>query len=360
VGDAPEVPAGTSASPRDGAVRREEVLEALRRFGIAEARVRVVPRGSKRAPKFLVEHRGERLLLKRRRPNGGAASDVGAEIQAALAERGFRVPAIRRDLEGRSVAVVGGSAWELVEFVEGARYPRTVGAGSSAGAMLATLHRVLETMRTPGTRSASFHDSPLVRRTLEGVAEDAAASLHADRLRRVRRFADRYEQAAARVRPIWPEIPRSLLHGDFHPGNLLFEGDSVVAVLDWEAVREDASLAEFASAAFHFSLPSGLLAENAPPPEAARSPGSLRGRFRRRSRGARPGDRRTDDGGGDRGSGIPAGRGLRRRALRADPLRDRGDARLARVRGGVDRALDRAVEARVSLTFFTLAGRSHG
>jgi Ser/Thr protein kinase RdoA (MazF antagonist) len=270
VGDAPEVPAGTSASPRDGAVRREEVLEALRRFGIAEARVRVVPRGSKRAPKFLVEHRGERLLLKRRRPNGGAASDVGAEIQAALAERGFRVPAIRRDLEGRSVAVVGGSAWELVEFVEGARYPRTVGAGSSAGAMLATLHRVLETMRTPGTRSASFHDSPLVRRTLEGVAEDAAASLHADRLRRVRRFADRYEQAAARVRPIWPEIPRSLLHGDFHPGNLLFEGDSVVAVLDWEAVREDASLAEFASAAFHFSLPSGLLAENAPPPEGLR------------------------------------------------------------------------------------------
>jgi Ser/Thr protein kinase RdoA (MazF antagonist) len=270
VGDAPEVPAGTSASPRDGAVRREEVLEALRRFGIAEARVRVVPRGSKRAPKFLVEHRGERLLLKRRRPNGGAASDVGAEIQAALAERGFRVPAIRRDLEGRSVAVVGGSAWELVEFVEGARYPRTVGAGSSAGAMLATLHRVLETMRTPGTRSASFHDSPLVRRTLEGVAEDAAASLHADRLRRVRRFADRYEQAAARVRPIWPEIPRSLLHGDFHPGNLLFDGDSVVAVLDWEAVREDASLAEFASAAFHFSLPSGLLAENAPPPEGLR------------------------------------------------------------------------------------------
>lgn len=270
MGDAPEDPAGTPASPRDGAVRREEVLEALRRFGIAEARVRVVPRGSKRAPKFLVEHRGERLLLKRRRPNGGAASDVGAEIQAALAERGFRVPAIRRDLEGRSVAVVGGSAWELVEFVEGARYPRTVGAGSSAGAMLASLHRVLETMRAPGMRSASFHDSPLVRRTLEGVAEDAAASLDADRLRRVRRFADRYEQAAARVRPIWPEIPRSLLHGDFHPGNLLFDGDSVVAVLDWEAVREDASLAEFASAAFHFSLPSRLLAEDAPPPEGLR------------------------------------------------------------------------------------------
>lgn len=270
MGDAPDEPAGTPASPEGGKVRRDEVMDALRRFGIAEARVRLVPRGSKRAPKFLVEHRGERLLLKRRRPNGGAASELGAEIQAAMAERGFRVPAIRRDLEGRGVAIVDGAAWELVEFVEGDRYPRTAGAATSAGAMLATLHRALEAMWTPGMRRASFHDSPLVRRTLEGVAEDAAASLDADRLRRVQRFVDRYEQAAARVRPIWPEIPRSLLHGDFHPGNLLFIGEQVASVLDWEAVREDAPLAEFASAAFHFSLPSRLLAEDAPIPAALR------------------------------------------------------------------------------------------
>ncbi|MGA1057665.1 MAG: phosphotransferase enzyme family protein [Phycisphaerales bacterium] len=270
MGDVPDEPAGTPASPEGGAVRREAVLEALRRFGIAEARVRILPRGSRRAPKFLVEHRGGRLLLKRRRPNGGAASELGAEIQAALAERGFRVPAIRRDLEGRSVAVVEGAAWELVEFVEGDRYPRTAKAASSAGAMLATLHRALEAMWTPEVRHASYHDSPLVRRTLEGVAEDAAASLDADRLRQVKRFADRYEQAAAAVRPVWPEIPRSLLHGDFHPGNLLFDEEQVVAVLDWEAVREDAPLAEFASAAFHFALPAKLLAEDAPLPDGLR------------------------------------------------------------------------------------------
>lgn len=270
MGDAPQHPAGSPNPPDRGSISRETVMDALRRYGIAEARVRLVPRGSKRAPKFLVEHRGERLLLKRRRPTVAADSEFGAEIQAALAERGFRVPAVRRDLEGRSIAIVDGAAWELVEFVEGDRYPRTAAAASSAGAMLASLHRVLATMRSVQPRRASFHDSPLVRRTLEGVAEEAAARLDTERLRRVQAFADRYEQAASRVRAVWDELPRSLLHGDFHPGNLLFAGESVAAVLDWEAVREDAPLAEFASGAFHFALPPKLLAEEHPLPAGLR------------------------------------------------------------------------------------------
>ena len=270
MGDAPQDPAGTPTPPDRGSISHAEVREALRRYGIAEARVRIMPRGSRRAPKFLIEHRGERLLLKRRRPTAAADSEFGAEVQAALAERGFQVPAVRRDLEGRSVAIIEGAAWELVEFVEGERYPRTAAAASSAGAMLASLHRVLATMRSPQPLRASFHDSPLVRRTLEGVAEDAAGSLDAERLRRVQAFADRYEQAGSKVRPVWDELPRSLLHGDFHPGNLLFTDERVAAVLDWEAVREDAPLAEFASAAFHFALPSKLLAEEHPLPEALR------------------------------------------------------------------------------------------
>lgn len=270
MGDAPQHPAGSPNPPDRGSISREMVMEALRRFGIAEARVRLVPRGSRRAPKFLVEHRGERLLLKRRRPTAGADSEFGAEIQAALAERGFRVPAVRRDLEGRSIAIVDGAAWELVEFVEGDRYPRTAAAAAGAGAMLASLHRVLASMRSPQPRRASFHDSPLVRRTLEGIAEDAAAALDTERLRRVQAFAYRYERAASQVRAVWDELPRSLLHGDFHPGNLLFDGERVAAVLDWEAVREDAPLAEFASGAFHFALPSKLMDQEHPLPEGLR------------------------------------------------------------------------------------------
>lgn len=270
MGDAPKDPDGSRHPPDRGPIAHEAVMEALRRFGIAGARVRLVPRGSKRAPKFLVEHRGERLLLKRRRPTVGAGSEFGAEVQAALAERGFRVPAVRRDLEGRSIALVDGAAWELVEFVEGERYPRTVAAASSAGAMLASLHRVLASMRSPQPRRASFHDSPLVRRTLEGLVEDAAANFDTDRLRRVKAFADRYEQASSQVRSVWNDLPQSLLHGDFHPGNLLFSGEAVAAVLDWEAVREDAAIAEFSSAAFHFSLPSKLLAEEHPLPGGLR------------------------------------------------------------------------------------------
>lgn len=270
MGDAPQDPAGPSPTPEGGSVSRDEVMDALRRFGIVEARVRIVPRGSKRAPKYLVEHRGERLLLKRRRPTAAADSDFGGEVQAALSERGLRVPAIRRDLEGRCVAIVGGSAWELVEFVEGDRYPRTAAAAASAGAMLATLHQALESIRPAQPRRGSYHDSPLVRRTLEGVAEDAAASLDAERLRRVKAFADRYELAASQARAAWGGLPRALVHGDFHPGNLLFSGEAVAAVLDWEAVREDAPLAEFASAAFHFALPPKMLAEGHPLPDGLR------------------------------------------------------------------------------------------
>lgn len=254
-------PTGDVADPTP-----QELAEVLDAFGIpGPRRVRALARGSRRAPKFVVESASGRFLLKRRRDGAGV---FALELQAHLAERGLKVPAVARTRRGEFVARCGEHRWELVEFLEGNRYERGEAAARSAGAALRVLHDTLASVSAPMNMRASYHDSTLVRRALESAREEAGTPLDAERLRRVAALSARYEAAAAAVRPHWSGLPASLVHGDFHPGNLLFKADAVAAVLDWEAVRLDARLAEFASAAFHFSLPSRAV--ESPPREGLR------------------------------------------------------------------------------------------
>jgi aminoglycoside phosphotransferase (APT) family kinase protein len=49
--------------------------------------------------------------------------------------------------------------------------------------------------------------------------------------------ADLHARIHAILAPVWPHLlaePPALLHGDFWPGNLLWQGDHLAAILDWE------------------------------------------------------------------------------------------------------------------------------
>ena len=51
--------------------------------------------------------------------------------------------------------------------------------------------------------------------------------------------------------------PRALLHGDFWPGNLLWKGDQLVGVLDWEDAAYGDPLSDLACAALELSYVAG-------------------------------------------------------------------------------------------------------
>ena len=76
-------------------------------------------------------------------------------------------------------------------------------------------------------------------------------------------LAKAYRQAAAKVEKLgfgdWPNL---ILHGDWHPGNLLFEAGRVNAVLDFDSARIEPRMSDIANAALQFSMQMST-AENA-------------------------------------------------------------------------------------------------
>jgi aminoglycoside phosphotransferase len=72
---------------------------------------------------------------------------------------------------------------------------------------------------------------------------------------------ERVVRAVARLRLLAPDQPEVLCHGDFHPGNVLFDADADadVGVVDWSAARIEAAEADVANCRAELALIGGDL-----------------------------------------------------------------------------------------------------
>jgi aminoglycoside phosphotransferase (APT) family kinase protein len=146
-------------------------------------------------------------------------------IMAALHAAGLPVPAIP---VLTSDPVVDGRPFVLMEAVDGDRIEKTGGAEKPleiAGSAVQVLKQI--------------HALPLEQ---TGIGDEPPLGLGAEMLRWLwlierapveltGRAGELGGLLAARVPD---ERPPTLVHGDFHYGNMLFRGSAVVAVLDWE------------------------------------------------------------------------------------------------------------------------------
>jgi homoserine kinase type II len=74
----------------------------------------------------------------------------------------------------------------------------------------------------------------------------------------VKRIEDAYVHAAAQVNQLGlAEWESQIVHGDWHPGNMLFRNKRVVAVIDYDAARRQQRVIDFANGALQFSILGG-------------------------------------------------------------------------------------------------------
>jgi aminoglycoside phosphotransferase (APT) family kinase protein len=146
-------------------------------------------------------------------------------IMAALHSAGLPAPAIPVQTAD---PVVDGRPFVLMEAVEGSRIEK---AGAEqrpldiAGSAIQVLKRL--------------HALPLDK---TGIGEEAPVTLQAEMLRwlwLIDRAPQELTKRAGELGALLAErVPReraaTLVHGDYHYGNMLFRGPEVVAVLDWE------------------------------------------------------------------------------------------------------------------------------
>jgi Ser/Thr protein kinase RdoA (MazF antagonist) len=221
-------------------------------------------RGSRRSPKLLLRTAHGLFLLKRRARGRDDLERVvfSHALLKHLQRRGFPVPALltTRDTH-ESLLVWQNHVYELFEFVDGQRYDGSLEQTMAAGKALARFHHSARDLDTDWLPPAGgFHDSAHVRSGLNSIptttaAHDSVVGHEAELLATTQELYERYDQSADAVNALgltgWTPW---VVHGDWHPGNMLFRGTRVVVVLDFDSARFMPRVVDVANGMLQFSM----------------------------------------------------------------------------------------------------------
>lgn len=233
-------------------------------------------RGSRKSPKVILSTTTGRYLLKRRAKGRDDPSRValGQSIQQSLHAIGFPTPRILPTKQhNQSMLSLGHRIYEVFDFVAGDVFDRTPAPCEDAGRVLATMHRELAALNTHiPAPTWSYHDDSRTRNHLKtlmhGASTDAASlaarapSAHAIAGAMPTQLLSVYRTAAHKANDLLAQCTPasrvthtpSLLHGDFHPGNMVFRDGRVAAVLDFDTARIGLPITELANGLLQFSL----------------------------------------------------------------------------------------------------------
>ena len=238
----------------------EELADVLSRYDIGKIRkvMRLVG-GSKHAPKIVVTTTQGRFLLKRRLRDKDDVYRVAFAhaVQSHLAKRYFPVaPLVATRDEFGTILQLSNNVYELFKFVGGVRYTGSAEATIDTGRQLAKFHQYLTDFKFEWEPlKASCHNSTMVRRHLKTIASDILQSNE----RKVHRCGEElmslYNSASVQVNQLdFDSWPKQVVHGDWHPGNMLFNKDKIVAVFDFDSVKIAQPVTDLANAMLQFSL----------------------------------------------------------------------------------------------------------
>lgn len=224
--------------------------------GVIES-VKEFRRGSSRAPKVALKTSQGSFLLKRRSASLARSPRVALShaVQARLAEKGFPLPRLLSTrTDGRTALELSGHVYEMFEFVAGNAYDSSLDATGDAGRLLGFFHRLLADFDTRVHQAgvSSYHNARSIVEQCSVIAERLPG---AEARAVVERLRGAYADAAYRVETAGiASWPIQLIHADWHPGNMVYRGSRVIAVIDYDTVRLSARAIDIANGALQFSM----------------------------------------------------------------------------------------------------------
>ena len=232
----------------------DEVTQILSRYDIGSiSSVRAYQRGSSRAPKALIESDQGEFLLKRRAPGRDDPKRIKFEhtVHRELRKAGYPVAEIMGSRRSQSTAIHGSHGiYELFRFIRSNRCDGTPSQLEACGATLSDFHGILNDFEYSMPHASGFHDVSRINRHM-----DKYSKRFNRRSRRVcNEIRDCYTEAAQSVDSLgWSKWSTTIVHGDWHPGNVLFGDQSKVrVVLDFDNVRREPRIVDIASGILHF------------------------------------------------------------------------------------------------------------
>lgn len=194
-------------------------------------------RGASASPKFIIEAELGTFLLKRRARGLDDPFRVAFdhEVQLKLRELGFPAPRLvgTRD-DNNSMLQIDGRVHELFVFVKGDRFDASTNHCRQAGRSLGRLHRLLTGFKPSWPTGPARGDG----RAVVEAAVVKLSPVSSDLARIVEDLAGLFErsrEASANRTAPQPVI----VHGDWHPGNMLFGPTATAGVFDYDNARVD-------------------------------------------------------------------------------------------------------------------------
>jgi homoserine kinase type II len=264
----PEPPPHVGAAQDDrGQHERFETAELailLSHYDLGVIReIRPYLRGSRLAPKLIIRAQRGDFLLKRRAPGKDDPYRVAFahDLQVFLALRGYPVARlVGTRAENNSMLQMNGRIYELFEFASGRHFDQSPQGAEQAGKALGSLHRLLASHRPKFEPPVgSYHAASGLDARFDQVLSAVSMvepQLDQESLKSTCAFLRKsYHEAARRAEECgYSTWPRGVIHGDWHPGNLIYREGMVVAVLDFDSARLEPRMADVANAALQFSM----------------------------------------------------------------------------------------------------------
>jgi Ser/Thr protein kinase RdoA (MazF antagonist) len=261
------VVSGTGTS-RPGGTREqfsaEELSIVLSHFdiGVIDSIVEF-PRGSRKAPKLLIVSEQGKFLLKRRARGKDDPFKVAFThaLQLHLASKQFPLPHLigtRKD--NNSMLQWRNGVYELFEYIPGQTYPQTLEGTFDSGRILALYHKLLEEFKSEWQPpSGSYHAATAVDSGLRAISANIPET---DENREVTQLLSflltTYRASAVKVQSLGIDNwPKQIVHADWHPGNMLFRDNRVVAVIDYDSARLLPRIIDVANGSLQFSIIGG-------------------------------------------------------------------------------------------------------
>lgn len=281
----------------DGGGRSRFTPDELRRviatYPLSEIdRIQEFPAGSWRAPKARLSSAEGDFLLKRR-PVGAktiARTTFSHLLQFHLFEQGVPIArVIGTRTQNASMLVDDDRIYELFEWVPGRRIVKVPLEVREAGRVLGRMHRHARGFRevfpvdVAGIFEPSLPDK-IYRQVLDAVRRREADVDEASLVSDIESLRTHLQKAHAAVMAGgWASLQAQPIHGDWHPGNIMFapmrpslDGGSVVrAIIDFDAVRIEPRIVDVANGLLHFAMRSDRTKSAADWPPSL-SPGRLK------------------------------------------------------------------------------------
>jgi len=206
----------------------------------------------------IISEQGKFLL--KRRPKGKDdlyRVNFAHAVQNHLVGKDFPVTNLvtTRD-QNDTVLQLNHHIYELFQFVTGYRYDGSAEATVDTGRQLARFHEYLTDFASQtNLPKGSFHDSTIVRRHLRTTGTQKGATPGKKLQQTAEALMVLYNASSVRISELgfdsWRE---QVVHGDWHPGNMLFNEGKLTAVLDFDSVKLAPRVTDLANGMLQFSI----------------------------------------------------------------------------------------------------------